>query len=73
MYSSRLFILLAFSAYQAVRNIEQYVFNRQAKQEEYESFLVYIRKTDSIWKHNFNDYMKNYKFENNQLMRVKNV
>lgn len=61
------------SAYQAVRNIEQYVFNRQAKQEEYESFLVYIRKTDSIWKHNFNDYMKNYKFENNQLMRVKNV
>jgi len=35
--------------------------------------MVYIRKTDKIWKHNFNDYMKNYKFENDQLVRVENV
>ncbi len=61
------------SALNAVRFIEQYVFNRQAKIEEYNAFMVYIRKTDKIWKHNFNDYMKNYKFENDQLVRVENV
>lgn len=58
------------TALTAVRQIEQYVFNRQAKLEEYEALLVFIRKTDVIWKHNFNDYMKNYKFENNQLIRI---
>lgn len=61
------------SAFNAVKNIEHYVFNHQCKEEEYESLLVYIRKSDMIWKHNFNDYMKNYKFENNQIVRVKNV
>ncbi len=61
------------SALNAVRFIEQYVFNRQAKIEEYNAFMVYIKKTDKIRKHNFNDYMKNYKFENDQLVRVENV
>lgn len=61
------------SAFNAVKNIEHYVFNHQCKEEEYESLLIYIRKTDMIWKHNFNDYMKKYKFENNQIVRIKNV
>lgn len=61
------------SALEAVRTIEQYIFNRQPKIEDYDAFMVYIRKTDKIWKHSFNEYMKKYKFENDQLERVKDV
>lgn len=61
------------SAFKAVKEIEQYVFNRQAKIEEYEAFLVYIRKTDAIWKHDFNEHLVKYKFENNQIVRTTDV
>lgn len=61
------------TAFKAVKNIEHYTFNRQSKIEEYEAFMVFIRKTDVIWKHNFNDYMKKYKFEDGQLKRASNV
>lgn len=37
------------------------------------SFETYVRKTDEIWKQNFNDYMVNYKLINGKIERVKNV
>jgi MoaA/NifB/PqqE/SkfB family radical SAM enzyme len=58
------------SAFKAVKEIEQYVFNRQSKIDEYESFLVFIRKTDAIWQQNFNDHMKKYKFVDGQIIRT---
>jgi MoaA/NifB/PqqE/SkfB family radical SAM enzyme len=61
------------SAFRAVKEIEQYVFNRQASVDEYTALNVFIRKTDKIWKHNFNDYMKKYKFENDKIVRNTNV
>lgn len=61
------------TALEALAEIEHYVFNHQRKQEEWDAFLVYIRKTDEIWQRNFNDYMKKYKFIDNQIVRVENV
>ena len=52
------------TAFKALRDIEHYVFNHTPKESEYEAFLVFIRKSDAIWKHNFNDHMKKYKFIN---------
>jgi MoaA/NifB/PqqE/SkfB family radical SAM enzyme len=61
------------TAYRALKSIEQYVFNHQPKESEYDAFMIFIRKTDVIWQHNFNDHMKKYKFINNQIERVNNV
>lgn len=62
------------SAKLALNNIESYVKNSTGSQySEFEAFQVFIRKTDVIWKHSFNDYMTNYKFENNKIRRVNHV
>ena len=37
----------------------------------FKRFLVYRKKSDEIWKQNFNDYFVNYQIENNELIRVK--
>jgi hypothetical protein len=39
----------------------------------YESFLVFIRKTDAIWQQSFNDHMKKYKFVDGQIIRTPDV
>lgn len=54
----------------AIENIEQYVTNRHATQEELDALNVYIRKSDSIWKQNFNDYFVKYKFDNGKIIRT---
>jgi hypothetical protein len=54
----------------AIENIEQYVTNSTTTAEHYQALKVYIRKTDSIWKQNFNDYFVKYKFEDNQIKRI---
>ena len=58
------------SAFKALLDIEKYVFNHQCKTDEFEAFLVYIRKTDKIWQQNFNDHMKKYKFVNDRIERI---
>jgi MoaA/NifB/PqqE/SkfB family radical SAM enzyme len=58
------------SAFKALLDIEKYVFNHQCKTDEFDAFLVYIRKTDKIWQQNFNDHMKKYKFINDKIQRV---
>jgi len=37
---------------------------------DYNSFLIYIRKTDKIWGQDFNHYFKKFKFVNNEIVRV---
>jgi len=62
------------SARQALNNIENYVINcNNLEYNEYEAFLVYIRKTDKIWKQNFNNHFKNYQFIDNKITRVNNT
>jgi hypothetical protein len=58
------------SAMAAIENIETYVKNNVPTVEEYEALQVYIRKTDAIWKQNFNDHFKEYKFINNEITRT---
>lgn len=58
------------SAFKALLDIEKYVFNHQCKPDEFEAFLVYIRKTDKIWQQNFNNHMKKYKFIDDKIERV---
>ena len=61
------------SALRALRDIEDYIFNHTPKESEWDAFMIFIKKSDAIWKHNFNDYMKKYKFVNNSIERVQNV
>lgn len=60
-------------AMEAIDDIEKYIFNYEPKESEWDAFMVYIRKTDEIWKHNFNDFMVNYKYIDGKIERVKNV
>lgn len=57
------------SALLAVENIEKYILNHRAEEKHWEAFKVYIRKSDSIWKQNFNDHIQNYKFINGEIVR----
>lgn len=59
------------SAERALKNIKNYVINcNNIEYFNYESFLVYIQKTDQIWKQNFNNHFKNYQFIDNKILRV---
>lgn len=56
----------------ALKNIEDYVLNHTgATPFQYDGLLAYIRKTDAIWGHNFNDYVQNYKYIDGKLKRIK--
>lgn len=59
-----------YYAMRAIENIENYIANTEATEDLYEAFLVYVRKTDTIWNHKFNDYFVNYKFIDNKIVRV---
>lgn len=59
-----------YSASKAIDNIETYVKNNQAKPEQLDSLMAYIRKSDMIWKHDFNDYFKKYQIIDNKITRV---
>jgi MoaA/NifB/PqqE/SkfB family radical SAM enzyme len=58
------------TAESAIENIEKYVLNNKLiTQEEYDALNVFIRKTDSIWHQNFNDFFVKYKYEDNKIVR----
>jgi hypothetical protein len=59
------------SAREAVDVIEKYVSNYKAHPKHWDAFLVYIRKTDTLWKQNFNDHIVNFKYVNGEV--IKNV
>ena len=59
-----------YSAQLALENIKQYITNSTlVSDKEYEAMKVYIRKSDSIWKQNFNNHFVKYKYENGQIVR----
>ena len=51
--------------------IVNYVQNFKPKHRDFNRFLIYRKKSDEIWKQNFNDYFQNYQIEDNELVRVK--
>lgn len=57
------------SAKDALNIIKKYILNNKFLPEHWESFLVYIRKTDNIWKQNFNDHIQNYKYIKGDIVR----
>lgn len=60
-----------YTAQKAIENIERYVtHNNTATADEYEAMKVYIRKTDTIWKQNFNNHFVKYKFIDGQIIRT---
>lgn len=56
-------------AKRAVEEIENYVLKNKIDSKYWENFLIYLGKTDKIWKQNFNDYKFKYKFVNNRIVR----
>jgi len=60
-----------YMSYQSVKRIHQYVLNHKVYDKEWQSFKEYVKKTDMIWKQEFNDHFTNYKFdkENNRIYR----
>ena len=60
-----------YTAQKAIENIERYVtHNNTATADEYEAMKIYIRKTDTIWKQNFNNHFVKYKFIDGQIIRI---
>lgn len=57
----------------ALDDIEQYTLNNQMDSRYWDDFQVYVRKTDAIWKHNFNDYMTKYRMIDQKIERVTDV
>ena len=57
-------------ALEAIDLIKDYIINHKPNYKDYEAFLVYIKKSDKLWKQKFNNYMKNYKYINNKIVRV---
>ncbi len=50
--------------------IENYVLNHKTTSNYWEDFQVYVRKTDEIWGHSFNDYMQRYKLVDGRIRRA---
>lgn len=57
------------SALEALDNIKKYITNHKTQQAHWDAFKVYIRKSDSIWKQDFNNHIQNYKFVNEEIIR----
>lgn len=57
-------------ALKSLKEIEIYTLNNKIDSSYWEDFQVYVRKTDEIWGHNFNDFMVNYKMINGKIERV---
>jgi len=54
-----------------LKYIFDYISKTKLPYHNFKRFLVYRKKSDEIWKQNFNDYFVNYQIENNELIRVK--
>ena len=57
------------SALDALENINKYITNHRTQESHWDAFKVYIRKSDSIWKQDFNQHIQNYKFIDGEIVR----
>jgi pyruvate-formate lyase-activating enzyme len=57
------------SALDALENIKKYITNHRTQESHWDAFKVYIRKSDSIWKQDFNQHIQNYKFIDGEIVR----
>jgi len=57
------------SAHYAIDKVKQYVLNHQAAEQHWKAFEVYVRKSDKIWKQDFNNYISTFKFVNNKVLK----
>jgi len=48
-----------------------YVKNTKLTYAQFNRFLIYRKKSDEIWKQDFNNYFQNYQIEDDELVRVK--
>lgn len=62
-----------YFAKRALDEIEKYTLNNQMDSRYWDDFQVYVRKTDAIWKQNFNDYMTKYRLVDGKIERVTDV
>jgi hypothetical protein len=62
-----------FIAYQGIKNIWEYIHNHKVEEKHWTAFKEYIKKTDGIWKQEFNDYFTNYQFDKNTNRILRNV
>ena len=53
-----------------LKYIFDYISKTKLPYNNFKRFLVYRKKSDEIWKQNFNDYFVNYQIEDNKLVRV---
>ena len=51
--------------------IVNYVKNTKLTYAQYNRFLIYRKKSDEIWKQDFNNYFQNYQIEDDELVRIK--
>ena len=62
-----------FIAYQSIKSVYKYVTNHKVYEKEWIAFKEYVKKTDLIWKQEFNDYFTNYQFDKNTNRILRNV
>lgn len=60
-------------AYRALKHIKDYITNNVTAPKDWAAFKVYVRKTDQLWKQNFNDHITNYKFDGKEIVRINHV
>ncbi len=57
------------SALEALENIKKYIINHNTQESHWNAFKVYIKKSDTIWKQNFNDHIQNYRYTDGEIIR----
>jgi MoaA/NifB/PqqE/SkfB family radical SAM enzyme len=56
------------SSLRSIDRIEQYVLSHKPEYKHWEAFLVYRKKTDILWKQDFNSCITNYQIDENNLV-----
>lgn len=62
-----------YTAYGSIKDVYQYVTNHKVDPKDWIAFKEYIKKTDKIWKQEFNNYFTNFQFDKEKNRIYKNV
>ena len=61
------------SSLRSIDRIEQYVLSHKPEYKHWEAFLVYRKKTDILWKQDFNSTFSKYKLYGDRLERIQDA